>query len=354
MNNKFVLSANRTACMPRLLLAGLVAVSLSLGADAENVRPQTISLHKGWNSVFLEVSPTNREPSALFAQTPVAIAATYFAVEKPVQFIQDPGAIGWNKEGWGVWYADNRPDAFLSNLYAVHGNRAFLIFSTQDFVWTVTGTAELAPTRWKNDSFNLVGFGVDAVAPPTFEQFFSGSPAHHPYRIYRLVDGQWMAVTDAVRSTLRSGEAYWVYCNGASDYQGPLRAKIMAGRGIDFGDLSDAWISFANESSDPTRIRVETVGREAPLPLAYTIRGITKGNMLRVSSALPPSYWLPSLEAGESTSLWLKLPREKMTQPVQSTLLKITSDSGVQLWVPVTGRRDSLSAEQRLNSSQQF
>jgi len=97
--------------------------------------------------VFLQVSPTNREPDAVFANTPIEIVATYFAVERSVQYIQNPGSTGWNKNGWSVWYASSRPDAFLSSLHAVHGNRAFLIYATQDFMWQATGavTAPASP-----------------------------------------------------------------------------------------------------------------------------------------------------------------------------------------------------------------
>jgi len=327
-------------------LLSLVFLVAALTARCEGSRTQTIALQKGWNSVFLQVSPTNRDPGAVFANTPIEVVATYFALEKAVQYIQNPGSIGWNKEGWSVWYASNRSDAFLSSLHAVHGNRAFLIFSKQDFTWVVNGTVAFAPTRWKNDSFNFVGFGLDDSAPPTFDQFFAPSVAHQPYRIYRLVNSQWTQVADPVRTTMRSGEACWIYCRGASDYQGPLRAAVQVGQGIDLGTASEGWVSFANQSTYPMNIRVETVANNGGLPLSFTIRGITQASMLPVSAPLPASYQLQQLEAGDSTSFWLKPRRESMTSQTQSTLLKITTDNGIQLWVPVTGSRTDLTSAQ--------
>jgi hypothetical protein len=313
-------------------------------AGASNLRTQKLVLHQGWNSVFLEVNPLNFDPAVVFAKTPVSIVATFFALDKNVQFIQDPASTGWNKESWAVWYAKDRSDAFLSNLHAIHGNRAFLILAKEDFTWTITGTSGFQPIRWKGDSFNLIGFGVDELSPPTFDQFFAPSAAHHPYRIYRLVNGQWTPVSDAGSTQIRSGEAYWMYCKGGSDYQGPLRAKLMVGNGIEFGKSTESWISFANESSNPMTIQVHTVPGTSGLPLAYTIRGISDGAMLPIDSPLPANYSLPVLEAGDSTSFWLKLRREKMTNPTQTTLLKITTDNGVQLWVTVKGNNPDLTS----------
>src|SRR5437870_1051673 len=81
-----------------------------VSSPAGNTRTQTLALHKGWNSVFLQVTPTNTEPASVFTNLPVTIAATFFAVDRKVEFIQNPGSIPWSKDGWGVWYGANRPD----------------------------------------------------------------------------------------------------------------------------------------------------------------------------------------------------------------------------------------------------
>jgi hypothetical protein len=334
-----------------ILPCAIAALILTLGGTrttrADTLRTQTINLQKGWNSVFLQVSPSSRDPGAVFANTPVEIVATYFAVDRAVQYIQNPGSIGWNKDGWAVWYAPSRSDAFLSSLHAVHGNRAFLIFSKQDFTWTVTGAAAFEPIRWKGNSFNLLGLGIDPASPPTFDQFFGPSAAHQPYRIYRLVNGQWMLVANPVSTPINSGEAYWIYCRGGSDYQGPLRARILVGEQIDFGTTSDSWITFANESTDPINIQVQTVASDVGLPLGYTIRGISQGAMVPVTVPLPASYAIPVLEAGDNTSLFLTLRRQELINPLQSALLKVTTDNGVQLWVPVTASQTDQTAVQK-------
>jgi hypothetical protein len=55
------------------------------------------------------------------------------------------------------------------------------------------------------------------------------------------------------------------------------------------------------------------------------------------------TYQLPALEAGQSTGLFLRLRRDQMTSATQSELLKISTDSGVQTWIPITGSRGDLS-----------
>ena len=81
---------------PLVGFVGALVLMLALpAARSETTRTQTINLQKGWNSVYLQVSPTNREPNAVFANTPIEIAATYFALDKSVQYIQNPGSTGW-------------------------------------------------------------------------------------------------------------------------------------------------------------------------------------------------------------------------------------------------------------------
>jgi hypothetical protein len=332
---------------PSLLLWVLVIQGFSWvlpASRADNNRIQTIPLHKGWNAVFLEVNPTNSDPATLFAHTPVSVAATYLASDRPVQFIRNPDSMQWNKDGWGVWYAADRPDAFLSSLHAVYGHQAYLILAQQDFTWTVSGPMYFEPLRWKSDSFNLVGFSVDETAPPTFDQFFGGSTAHRPYRIFRLTGDAWTLVSDPIRSTMRSGEAFWVYCSGRSEFQGPLNTRLAAGERVEFGDGTDSWIRLRNDSKDPMLVQVETAGSGEPLPLSYSLVAISSNAMTDVSIPLPAVYRLPVLEPGDTYPLWLGLNRQKMTANTQEQLLKISTDGGTRAWIPIIGYRPADSA----------
>ena len=302
-------------------------------------RTQNVALHKGWNAIFLEVTPSTTDPEALFAQVPVTTVATFLSADKPVQFIRNPDSVEWNKEGWGVWYAANRPEAFLSSLHALYGHQAYLIQAQRDFVWTVAGEVLFEPLRWKSDSFNLVGFSVDEVSPPTFGQFFAGSPAHQGYRVFRLSGDTWTPVSDPISARMRSGEAFWVYCDGRSEFQGPLNARIAAGQRVDFGERTDAWIQFRNDGQDPMNIEVETVQTESSLPVSFNVLGVKGSAMDYLSFPLPAVHKLPTLEPGSTFPLWLNLNREQMTAGSQARLLRVSSDSGAVIWIPVIGSR---------------
>ncbi|MFM2082318.1 MAG: hypothetical protein RL380_1009 [Verrucomicrobiota bacterium] len=306
-------------------------------ARAELTRTQTISLHRGWNAVHLQVTPLSNAPAAIFAGTPVTIAATFFGGDSSVQFIQNPGSISWKHDGWSVWYAPSRPDGFLASLYAVQGNRGYLVYAESDYTWNVTGTVTLPTMKWKPDSFNYVGLGVNAASPPTFGRFFAGSAAHTSGKIYRLVNNQWVRVANAATEQMRAGEACWIYCAGASDYQGPLTVKLTTGDTALFGSDAEAPVTLANATSDPLTVRVETVAADGGLPLGYVVRGISTNSLATVTFDLPANYTPPTLEAKQTSYLWLKLRRERMAVAAQSALLKISTDSGAETWLPVSG-----------------
>lgn len=321
-------------CIIGIFVLSFLAFS---SVQASTLRTQVVSLHKGWNAVFLQVTPTNSDPAAVFANTPVSQVAIYFDINSSVQFIQNPGGISWKKDGWAVWYAPNRSDAFLSNLYSINGNKSYLIYSDQDYSAAIIGNVTFEVPKWKPNSFNFTGFSVSGQSPPTFDKYFAGSAAHHPYRIYRLVNDQWTLVANPSTTSMRAGEACWVYCSGASDYQGPLAIKLTSGQGITFNGTGQTAITLANSTPDPLNIQVDTMANDIGVPLGYVVRGITTGGIVNATFDLPAHYSPPALEAGQSSGLWLKLRQEKMTATTQSTLLKISSDSGAEIWVPVTG-----------------
>lgn len=344
MNAKFQRRPLRAAAGLLVLLAGVSLPAPEVSAQTAPRRTQTLQLQRGWNAVYLEVIPTNPDPASVFAGAPVGIVATFLGTETTVQFIRDPATIGWKKEGWGVWYSPRRPDSFLSTLHSVGGNRAYLIQADRDFTWTVEGYVELSRTVWKADSYNLTGFSVDPQSPPTFEKFFGGSKAHRGSRIFRLVGEHWSLVTNPAGTEMRAGEAFWVECRGASDYQGPLRVKSPDGNRLSFGDRTQSQLILANESRDPASVQVETIGLESGIPLAYTVSAITDAGPQNVDSALSAVHAFGTMEPGAATSLRLKVRRDQMTSPAGSTLLRISNGAGAVVWVPVSARREDLSA----------
>lgn len=315
-------------------------VSVVLVARADMTRTQSISLHAGWNAVFLEVNPTNAKVANCFQGTPVTIVAAYTKADKSVQYVQNPSATNITQQnGWDVWYAPSRPDAFLSRLFALNGNKPYLLYATSDFTWTVTGNALLTSVKWKPSSFTLSGFGVDEVSPPTFDQFFAASPQHQPYQIYQLVNDVWTRVDSAQTAQMQSGQAYWIYCNGTSDYQGPLAAKVPSRQNFVINGVNPAGISLVNNSKNPLSVQVKNVSGGAQLPLAFVLRAVTDTNVVTATYDLPDTYNLSAFDAGEARGVWLNLRSERMSAATQTGLLEITTDLGTKNWLPITANR---------------
>jgi hypothetical protein len=118
--------------VPNFFLAGLVFLSLSVNVVlADTLRQQTVNLHKGWNAVFLQVNPTNDSPANCFQGTPVTLVAQFVGNIAGVQYVQNPSTNSVNRQGgWLVWYAPSRPDAFLTQLFALSGNTSYLVYLT--------------------------------------------------------------------------------------------------------------------------------------------------------------------------------------------------------------------------------
>jgi hypothetical protein len=312
-------------------------------ASADAVRSQSVQLHKGWNAVFIEVDPVHPGPAEVFQGTSVTIAAAFTGNEKAVQFVQNPSTNSLTRQnGWEVWYAPERPDGFLSSLFQINGNKAYLLFAESDCELSLTGRALLNTVAWKPNSFTLAGFGVDSVSPPTFEQFFRSSPAHQPYRIYRLVNGVWARVDNAQTAQMRAGEACWIYCQGSSDYQGPLTVQPETGSAVVLRGGSSAGLLLKNRTADPLGVRVQNISPGTAPALAYVLRAATATNVISTTFDLPADYAPPVFEANESRGFWLMARAEGMTSPAQDCLLKITTDIGTVNWLPISVSRTSL------------
>jgi hypothetical protein len=319
-------------------------------AWADTLRTQTITLNPGWNAVYLEVEPAASSPSVIMTNTPVDIVANFFDPGVSPQFISNPSVSLFKLAGWGVWYAESRPDAFLKSLHALYGRQAYLVHATSPCSLNITGTVIPAMIKWTPDAFNFVGFSVSASSPPTFAQFFAGSPALRHNKIYRLVNSVWRQVTDPAAELMRSGESFWIYCSGSSTYQGPLRVETTTSQGIVLGRGGDNLV-LRNESSVPIVPTLEHVASGAdsvPLMVVVQVVGGTTAPVESVGVPKPDGSWsqsLPTMEAATSLKIPLEARVESMTLPVHKSLLKISTDIGSEVWIPVIGVRADKGAQ---------
>jgi hypothetical protein len=330
------------------LLSFLIAAIPWLPAQAFEtglLRTQEIPLKAGWNAVFLEVEPVENTPEKVFAGLPVDKVATIFGGPTANQFVTDPGVDLFKGRGWGVWYASNLPEAFLKSLDAIYSNRAYLIHAKSDFVWKPSGAVRMRETLWTPDSFNFTGCSVRTLGAPTFAEFFAGSTSHAGQAIYRLVDGRWKKVLQPSAQTMRSGEAFWIFCKGGSEFQGPLNVELDDRRGISLAKNS-ARLIVRNACAHPLTPRLEHIAGSGPaVPLSILVRAIGDPTdpIKQIGARKPAGAWeqnLPPLEALSALSVPFECRSNEMIDTSQGSILKITTDIGTETWIPVMGFRD--------------
>src|SRR5262249_10319181 len=151
-------------------------------------------------------------------------------------------------------------ESFLNNLFAVHAGRAYLVKVTAPATLTITGRTGVTRASWEPDSFNLRGFPVNPAQLPTFASFFAPSAAHAGQRVYQLSgSGQWSLVNAG--DPMKAGEGYWVFCQGASDYQAPLALELELGDGLDFAEqLTQLAPRLRNNSATARTVSVTDLG----------------------------------------------------------------------------------------------
>ena len=320
----------------------LLGAGAGYGQTTDPIQTQTIALQPGWNAIHLKVDPLDASPGAVFTNLPVTKVATFFPTRTPVEFIQDPASAPWKQSGWNVWFAPSLPEAAINNLSSMSAGQAYLVYATAGATLDVTGTVRSRRIRWRADSYNFVGFPVDATAPPTFAALFAGSTAHQSSTrtvTFRLdSSGHWVGVTQPASTLVQPNAAYWVYCQGASDYQGPLDVSVPLGaqNQADFGDVTETLsIKLANNLGTPLAVSAE-LSPAAALPLTYEERLLKLGDRLSVPFTTPAN--LGTLEAGASKTLRLTLDRAGMTLPSGAAVLIVRDDVGSLIRIPVTGK----------------
>ena len=316
-------------------------------AGAAMVREQAISLQPGWNAIYLELDPTVRDPAVVFAGLPIDVVATFSAPTRGAQFVRDPSASLLGTYGWSVWYAPARPDAFLTSLRAVYGACPYLVHATTNVDLRISGSVALGKVAWTPDSFNFVGFSLEDAAP-TFRQFFRGSPAHNHNRIYRMVEGTWRQVMDPAAEAMRPGEAFWIFCDGRSDYPGPLQVSSRFTGGVVLTSRSGGQVTFRNRADHPLAFRVEHLTDPAqPIPLTTPVEALDEeaGGLTTLNVHFDASHFeqsFPALDAGRAVRMPLALRLQDAGPGERSSLLKVVTDLGTVTYIPVSASRDDL------------
>ena len=227
----------------------LIIINICLFSPLSYGVSQKISLHAGWNAVYLEVDPLDDDWASILSGYPLESIYAWNPRIPEVDEIADPDQINAKianlnevSPKWLHFLPDENELLFLKNLHRAEGGRAYLIKLgiTGDFEIDVEGTPVLPDIHWKENQFNFVGFHIDPENPPAFRDFFDKSAAHKDQMVFRLqTNGNWAAVdlSDPAETTLmKNGEAFWIYCEGESNFTGSLAISPEFGSSLDFGD----------------------------------------------------------------------------------------------------------------------
>lgn len=314
-----------------VLLALLADPRLSLGSEsgANPVRVQQIALLEGWNAIWLEVDPENDAIPATFNPEKVDIVARYFTPQTQVRFIQNPGETAWNEPQWRVWYAPSRAEAFLNSLHAIHGGCAYLVHAKAACNLSVSGSPLLHRLSWNANSYNLAGLPVSGGM--SFARFFSGADGKLGGQVYRLVEGSWQKVTNLAGTEIRPGEAYWIYCEGKTNYQGPLEVKFTGADRISVSrDSSLATLDLINRGTSPLTV---TASVDGGLPLFRSVPDLA--NLSSNAVAITGAITLDPIAPGTAGDFRLQFRPAQDSTVSGSALLTLTTSDGSLIRVPI-------------------
>lgn len=317
------------------LLAPL-AVATSAHAYSESCSggscTQRFDLAAGWNAVWLEVQPASDDAESVFTGLPLLSAWTWNPT-RSIEFVQDPSEQVLQTTEFLGYFPPERPESFVNNLRRIKSHRPYLIRLSAPAQWVVTGRPSLRATQWIPSSYNLVGMPVDPVGPaPTFGAYFRGSSAHAGRAAYRLAaDGAWSPVSPG--TAMRTGEAFWIWTEGASSFGGPFQIEIPLNDGLDFGASLDR-LPLRVHNRDLAALALSLEAGEAVGKLGYqrsTPQDLDEG---------PPETGFPPLPSPLAVDVPLDRPwlvelallRETVDAPVEAvTTLR---GAGARRWIP--------------------
>lgn len=332
---------------------------------------QTIPLKPGWNAVHVEVQPEPALFANVFAGLPVESVWMWNKRFSPIEFEVDPDMPLQPSPHWLVWLPAEKPASFLSQTFRVQANQAYLVridTNAAPFDLVLRGRAALPHLEWFPHALNLIGFPVNPTAPPTFEEFFRPTPLvdlskGFENEVYRVdATGRGYTIVQPYRERLQPSMAYWVKCEGALDYAGPLQVTTEQASGLDFGAVvEEIRLAVANlatgtaytvtlaqlESETPPAGQPELAG---PVPLSYLVPDTGTTHDL-VWSNLPAAGLVRALLPGETWSLQFGVRRNDMVPYLPSgtngaayqSVLRVTDAAqSLRIFVPVSAEKEGV------------
>lgn len=225
---------------------------------------QSFDLRPGWNAIHVELEPNENRIEDIFAGIPVRSVWRWIPGKLGKDFIQDPAEGLLSLDGWFGYFPEPRPEAFLTNLYTLSANTAYLVYldGTQNRSITITGKPIYSVVNWRTNGFTLTGLPVNPGQEPSFADYFSLSAQHSGQPIYQLnAAGFWEQITNLSTTVIQSGEAYWIYTDGNSKFPGMIDIQLQQGESLDYRTIFTELDFMLSNTSDVTNfVRMDRVG----------------------------------------------------------------------------------------------
>jgi len=323
-----------------LLLCGSLLLGIGIfGRSQAGIATvtQSIELHPGWNAVYVEIQPQINDIETIFSGIPVASVWRWIPEKLGRDFIVNPAEGLMNLEGWFGYFPEPKPEAFLSNLYTLSANTAYLIKlegSTPKTI-QINGQPKFVKKAWRTNGFTLTGFPLVTGSEPSFGDYFANSSAHQGQPIYKLnPQGVWEAVQDPYMERMKSGEAYWFYTNGTSRYQGMISLTIQQGESMEYKEaFTEMDIVLSNLSDVTNFVSLNRLGGST-LPMKFLNEDLETGEI-----AWPdlPATKVYEMQPGEDLVVTLAVDRLSFIEQRMEQVFSITNEQGAKILLHAGG-----------------
>ncbi|MCX7554065.1 hypothetical protein OS175_09260 [Marinicella sp. S1101] len=312
-----------------LVVAFVLSFSTVANGAVANMQ-QSFELKPGWNAIYVELEPNQNRIEDIFSGIPIKSVWRWIPDKLGGDFIQDPAEGLLSVDGWFGYFPEPRPEAFLTNLYTITANTAYLVYlddNTNRNI-SISGKPVFKGIRWRPNGFTLTGLPVDSSQSPSFADYFSLSQAHQGQPIYRLTEaGAWEQVSNPLTETIKSGEAYWIYTEGNSSYTGLINIKLQQGESLEYRTMFTELDFMISNSSDVTNfIRIDRVGGVS-MPMKFLNVDTETGE--EAWPVLPASRIL-ELAPGEDQIIKFAVDRTSFTEERMEQIFSISNEQGVR------------------------
>lgn len=315
----------------QLILMILISIFISSTAiSAVASIEQTFELKPGWNAIHVELEPIENRVETIFSGVPVKSVWRWIPEKLGHDFIKDPAEGLLSADGWFGYFPEPRPEAFLTNLYTLSANTAYLVFLDDNVNRSVTisGKPVYSIIDWRNNGFTLTGLPVEPGNEPSFADYFSLSEEHNNQPIYKLSStGVWQQISNLNTEVIQSGQAYWIYTDGNSNYPGLINIQLQQGESLEYRTMFTELDFMLSNTSDVTNfIKIDRVGG-VNMPMKYLNIDPETGE-----EAWPnlPNSRLLELQSGEDVVVRFAVDRNNFSEERMEQIFSISNEQGAR------------------------